>query len=117
MKPPVLDVWIGLFDRLGFEPTSKSYERADVRLVLVSGAYINPGKVFIGRAEEKWGLMYDMGFWLSDMSDGNHGLLMRSPLNPRPLLMDAGDVIEFEPGEISISIVLRSQKAARGSMN
>lgn len=111
------DVWIGLLDADGKEPTAKSYRRVPCRLLLGPGMYLNSTAVEIGPIGEDWGRMETTAVFRSAASrDALKSLICKTPLD-NAASIQAHDTIRYEVGHISISTRLARRPLSPSDLN
>lgn len=114
---PFKDVWIGLLDAEGNEPTAKSYRRVPCRLLLGPGMYLNATAVEIGPIGEDWGRIEATASFRSAASrDARRSLLVKMKL-PNAASIQAHDILQYDPGQITISITLGRRPLSPGDLN
>lgn len=114
---PFRDVWIGLLDAEGNEPTAESYKRMPCRLLLGPGMYLNARAVEIGPLCKEWGLMESMAVFGSSGSRKPMASLLMKVKFPDPSRFQPDDTIRYEAGQISMSITLERKPLTPGELN
>ncbi len=114
---PFRDVWIGLLDAEGNEPTADSYNRVPFRLLLGPGIYINARPVEIGPLCKEWGRMEMMAVFGSAGSRKPLASLIMKVKFPDPSRFQPDDFIRWEAGQITISLTLERKPLTPGDLN
>lgn len=114
---PFRDVWMGLLDAEGNEPTTESYKRVPCRLLLSHGMYLNARPVEIGPLEKDWGRMEWTAIFGSVGARKTLASLITKVKIPNASRFQADDWIRWEVGQITISFTLKRKPLTPGDLN
>lgn len=114
---PFRDVWIGLLDAEGNEPTAESYKRVPCRLLLGLGMYLNARPVEIGPIGKDWGQMEWTAIFGSAGARKPLASLITKVKIPDASRFQADDWIRWEVGQVTISFTLGKRPLAPEDLN